>query len=424
MSKSRLRFLSLPLAMAVLAAACAPAAPSPTAAPAKPAEAAKPAATTAPAKPTEAPAAKPAEAKPAASPAAAAKPAEAKPAASPAAKAEAKPVAVRKEGPSFNFKFAGNAPETDLASVAYKHWAQLIDERTGGRIKFQFFWAGSLLTQTQMFQGVRDGLADFAGPAMSYVSGQIPDVALFEVPFAYPTEQDLTLQFHRDVQPILDDIFSKDFNQRLVFANPATTPDPVSCRDKHLDSEQKWRGTLLRTAGRWQARTAEAWGAKSVVIDLGDAYTAIQRGTADCLLLVYNLIDSFKLYEVAKYITRIDHSINLQAATVNLDTWNKVPKEDQEILVQAGRETQDFIMAQRADFVTKTVDKFKGLGVRICTPSQQELARLRSATEPVLAEIAQLQTDKGKQIQQMARDARAKVKQIGPAEGDMTPCTG
>jgi tripartite-type tricarboxylate transporter receptor subunit TctC len=97
-------------ALGLLLAACAPAAPSPTAAPAKPAEAAKPAATAAPAKPTEAPAAKPAEAKPApstgsgqalskaegpaASPAAAAKPAEAKPAASPAAKpAEAKPAA-------------------------------------------------------------------------------------------------------------------------------------------------------------------------------------------------------------------------------------------------------------------------------------------------------------------------------------------
>jgi NitT/TauT family transport system substrate-binding protein len=67
--------------LVVLLAACAPAASSPTAAPAKPTEAPKPAATTAPA------------AKPAASPAAAAKPAEAKPAPSPAAKAEAQPAA-------------------------------------------------------------------------------------------------------------------------------------------------------------------------------------------------------------------------------------------------------------------------------------------------------------------------------------------
>jgi tripartite-type tricarboxylate transporter receptor subunit TctC len=94
----------------LLVAACAPAAPSPTAAPPKPAEAPKPAATAAPAKPTEAPAAKPAEAKPAASPVAkaeakpaaspAAKPAEAKPAASPAAK----PALSKAEGASFDEK--------------------------------------------------------------------------------------------------------------------------------------------------------------------------------------------------------------------------------------------------------------------------------------------------------------------------------
>jgi NitT/TauT family transport system substrate-binding protein len=78
----------------LLLVACAPAAPSPTAAPAKPAES-KPAATAAPAKPalskaegpaaSPATAAKPAEGKPAASPAA--KPADAKAVASPAAKA-------------------------------------------------------------------------------------------------------------------------------------------------------------------------------------------------------------------------------------------------------------------------------------------------------------------------------------------------
>jgi tripartite-type tricarboxylate transporter receptor subunit TctC len=102
------------VAAGLLAAACAPAAPSPTAAPAKPTEAPKPAlskaegpaATAAPAKPTEAPAAKPAEAKPALSkaegPAAspAAKPAEAKPAASPAAKTDAKPALSKAEGPA------------------------------------------------------------------------------------------------------------------------------------------------------------------------------------------------------------------------------------------------------------------------------------------------------------------------------------
>lgn len=80
--------------LALVLAACAPAAPSPTAPPPKPTEASKPAA-----KPTEAP--KPAEARPAAKPteAPAAKSTEAKPAASPAAKAEPQPTAQADELP-------------------------------------------------------------------------------------------------------------------------------------------------------------------------------------------------------------------------------------------------------------------------------------------------------------------------------------
>src|ERR671931_588146 len=68
-------------------------------------------------------------------------------------------------------------PESDLSGLGYKHWAQLIEERTGGRIKFQFFWAGSLLTSQQQFQGLRDGLADFGGASMGALSGPGPAAA-------------------------------------------------------------------------------------------------------------------------------------------------------------------------------------------------------------------------------------------------------
>src|SRR5579885_2338969 len=126
-------------------------------------------------------------------PASAAKPAAgASASAKPAASAAAKTV-----GPSFTFKLATPSPETDLSGDGVKFWAKLVDERTGGRIKFQYFWAGSLLNASTMFNGVRDGLADFALPATSYVSGQVPDVAPFEVPFAYPTDAQLTLRFYR-----------------------------------------------------------------------------------------------------------------------------------------------------------------------------------------------------------------------------------
>jgi tripartite-type tricarboxylate transporter receptor subunit TctC len=102
-----------------LLAACAPAAPSPTAAPPpKPTEAPKPAATTAPAKPTEAPAAKPAEAKPAASPAAKAEP---KP-------AEAKPAPSTGSGQALS-KAEGPAPSPAVAAKPAASPAAKVDEK-------------------------------------------------------------------------------------------------------------------------------------------------------------------------------------------------------------------------------------------------------------------------------------------------------
>lgn len=341
-----------------------------------------------------------------------------KPAGAPAASGSP----VRKEGPSFNFKIASPSPEADLSGEGLKHWADLVGQRTGGRITFQFFWAGSLLNATQMFDGVRDGLADFAVPAMSYVSGRVQDVALFEVPFAYPTDERLMLPYYREVEPVLNDIFTKDFNQRVVWASPSTTASPISCRDKFLTNQQQWQGTLVRVAGKWQSATIEKWGGKPVVIDLGDAYTALQRGTADCLLLVYNLLDSFKLYEVVKNMTRIDHSVNLQALTVNLDAWAKIPAEDQKILLDAGQESQEFVMQRKRTLVETSLEKFKGQGVKICTPTQEEMLRLRKASDEVQAEVAKGQTEQGKKIRDITAKYNAQVAKWGPLEGDLTPC--
>ena len=348
----------------------------------------------------------------------------AKPAASPSVSAGASAgaaAAVRKEGPSLSFKFASSAPETDLSAVGYKEWAKQVDERTAGRIKFQFFWAGSLLTSQRMFDGLRDGLADFGGVATASMSGQVGDVAPFEVPFAYPLDADLLPKFYAEITPFLGDVF-KAHGAQAVWISPSAVGDPVSCKSKFLDSAKAWQGALVRTAGKWQARTLQLWGAKPVTIDSSEAYAAVQRGTVDCLLYSYNLWDSGKMYEVTKYLTRIDHSINLQMVAANPGAWSKLPPDDQKILTEAGNAAQAVVLKDTSKVTLKALDDAKTNGVHLCTPSQQELQRLRQATDVVLDEIAQQQTDKGKQLDDILARYRGMAKQLGPAEGDMTPC--
>jgi len=321
--------------------------------------------------------------------------------------------------PRVQIKVASQSPEGDLTSHTIKFWGDTVSQRTGGRITFQYFWGGSLLTLPQMFDGIRDGLADAGYVATTAISGKIADVALLEVPFAFPLDDENIVKFQDEVNSILDETFQR-FNQKIIF-NPMITADPVTCKSRFLDSSQAWKGALVRTAGRWQAETLKNWGANPVVINLGDLYTALQRGTADCTLLVYNLLDSFRIYEVAKYITRIDHSINYNIVSVNMDVWKKLGPEAQKILLEAGEQARRKALELRKDLTVNIIAKFKGQGVRFCTPSAEELTRLRDATNQVWEQIRKEQGEAGRRIVAIAAKYRDKVVS-GPVEGDRTPC--
>jgi len=318
--------------------------------------------------------------------------------------------------PRLQIKLASHAPEADLTSRQIKFWADTVTRRTGGRITFQYFWGGSLLNIAQQFDGVRDGLTDVATTA---ISGKIPDVAVLEVPFAFPLDDDNLLKFQDEVNGVLDEIFQR-YNQKLIF-NPSITADPVTCKSKFLDSPRAWNGALVRTAGRWQSETLKAWGASPTQINIGDLYTGLQRGTVDCTLLVYNLLDSFRIYEVGKYITRIDHSINYTSLTVNLDLWKKLGPQTQNVFLEAGQEAEKKGLEFRKDVTVNTIEKFKKEGVRFCTPSRAELTRLRDATNQVWEQIKKVQGEAGRRIMAIAAKYRDKVV-TGPVEGDRTPC--
>ena len=323
------------------------------------------------------------------------------------------------EIPRMQVKLASHAPEADLTSRQIKFWAETITQRTGGRITFQYFWSGSLLNIAQQFDGVRDGLTDIGYVASTAISGKIPDVAVLEVPFAFPLDDENMIRFQDEVNVVLDEIFRR-YNQKLIF-NPSITADPVTCKSKFLDSREAWKGALVRTAGRWQSETLKAWGASPTQINIGDLYTGVQRGTVDCTLLVYNLLDSFRIYEVAKYVTRIDHSINYTSVTVNLDLWKKLGPQGQRVFLESGQAAEKKGLEFRKDVTVNTIEKFKKEGVRFCTPSNAELTRLRDSTEQVWQQIRKVQGEAGHRIMAIAAKYRDKVV-TGPVEGDRTPC--
>jgi TRAP-type C4-dicarboxylate transport system substrate-binding protein len=84
----------------------------------------------------------------------------------------------------------------------------------------------------------------------------------------------------------------------------------------------------------------EALGATPVVITQADFYTAMERGTVDAFWLgVAGLLD-WSLQDVTDYV--IDERMNSGGAgfMVNLDVWNKLPKNLQDVMIESATEVE------------------------------------------------------------------------------------
>ena len=278
-------------------------------------------------------------------------------------------------------QFATAFPETDFSSQLVKRWTDGVTEKTNGRVKFRIHWAGSLVGN-KMVDGMKDGVVDAALSFTPYVSGEIIDLAPLDVPFSFPLDTKGLAAFNKEAMPILDAIYEKR-GSRVVAAPPVLLPDPVTCTKDFVSSADKWKGVKIRTAGRWQAETIKRWGGSPVVLAPGDLYTAMNLGTVDCTLMIYNGVLSLKLFEPAKFITRVDHSIAFGTINVANTTWKRLSDADRKIMLSVGEEVMAWGIAEYAKVYVSTMDKLVAAGAKMCVPKQAEFDRLIAAANDV-----------------------------------------
>jgi TRAP-type C4-dicarboxylate transport system substrate-binding protein len=104
-------------------------------------------------------------------------------------------------------------------------------------------------------------------------------------------------------------------------------------RNKKIQRPQELKGLSIGGTTAAQA-PALAWGCAYTPINLDDAYSALERGVVDGLQAQpASGYRYYSIYEVVKYI--IDHPIynNTSRVFMNLNSFNKLPKHLQELLV-------------------------------------------------------------------------------------------
>jgi TRAP-type C4-dicarboxylate transport system substrate-binding protein len=259
---------------------------------------------------------------------------------------------VGEEGETFSLRYGAYLPEGTTAiqdSLFFIDRAvELVANETNHTLEFENFLGGSLVSGAETVPAIREGRIDLGFVAPAFSPSDLPLTQVSTIPFL--SSSPMAALRANDQMAQQNDDYRDEWVERngmvpvlWVQAGNATTgfSEPVTSIDE-------LSGKRVRTIGL-HAAALERVGVDATAMDTSEMYEAIDRGVLDgfASFPFSTSVFAFSLQEVAPHF--IDTGLGQYttgAVAFNVDIWEGLPSEVQDLLRQAAAETYDeFVVA-------------------------------------------------------------------------------
>ncbi|KAA5604825.1 TRAP transporter substrate-binding protein [Roseospira marina] len=182
-------------------------------------------------------------------------------------------------------------------------WAESITEASGGRIAFEIFPSMTMGgSPPELYQQVRDGVADIVWTVLGYTPGVFPHAEVFNLPSVHSGSALVT---NLAIQDLMDGPLAVDFEQvhpLLVHVHSGQALHTVGTSVRSIEDA---RGLKLRVPSRSGTWMIEAMGAEPVGMPVPDVPQAMSQGVLDGAFLPFEVALPLRLIDIAKYHTEL-----------------------------------------------------------------------------------------------------------------------
>jgi tripartite ATP-independent transporter DctP family solute receptor len=275
----------------------------------------------------------------------------------------------------------------------------------------QLFPFGTLGESADIMEQAQAGILQFVNQSPGFTGALIPEAQVFFVPYLLPTDQAQLAKFFRDSKAINEDFQDLYAQQGLELLQmypegevAMTTKAPVqTCTDLNEVKFRVMTNPLL-------VESYQAFGATPTPLPWGEVYGALQtniiQGQENPTFFLY----STKLYEVTDYITYTGHNNFTTALMANLDFYEGLGEEDQQLIQDATDVAYEFIVDYQEGLaeseLAKIMEAKPEMTVTVLT--EEERACFKEAAVEVEAKFIEMTGDTGAAIlAQMKADLAA-----------------
>lgn len=262
------------------------------------------------------------------------------------------------------------------ASVKF---AELVKEKSGGKIVVQVAPAAQLGDDVPILTSLRNGAVDFAANSQGSISSVIPEYAAFGMPFLFPTLQTAWKVMDG---PVGEELAKLSADKGLVVLGYWDNGiRHVSNKLRPINTTADMKGLKVRTPpDPATIDIMKALNAEPEQIKFSELYVALQQGVVDGQENPLMNIYSSKLYEVQKYISLTAHKYEMTPFVMSKRTYDRMSEADRKIIREAALEATKFNRQLSLESDQKLIGELKAKGVEI---NQPDLAPFIVATQSV-----------------------------------------
>lgn len=301
--------------------------------------------------------------------------------------------ALNAQAADYEFSFGLVAGNTANEYKAAEHFAQEVQEKSGGKIEIKLFGNSQLGDDRSMMEQVTGGALDFTFSESARFQIYYPVAEVFALPY-------MVSDFSMAQKALFETDFGKDLLEKieneknmLVLAQ-AYNGTRQTTSNRAINSIADMKGLKLRVPNAaTNLAYAKHVGAAPTPMAFSEVYLALQTNSVDGQENPLPTIDAQKFYEVQKHLAMTNHILNDQLYLVNRDVFNDLPEDLQKVVKEAAVNAAAYHTKLFQDGEAKLVEEFKNKGMNVTTP---DLSAFKEAMKPYYDEFVSKTGEEGK----------------------------
>lgn len=295
------------------------------------------------------------------------------------------PVSADEIGQEYLWKAEMSVAESSINYKMVRKFADLIHEKSGGKITVDIYPGGQLGNTSEGTEAVIGGSIDIGSGMTTDLVDFIPQYGVFDLPNLFDDVQEMRSVLSGDFVNTMNSYCNDGGIQMLGYSDAGFRQLTTN---KAVHSLADLKGQKIRVmTNKYHIAYWNALGAAATPMQFTEVFMGLQQGTIDGEENPYMNIVGNNMQEVQKYIVETNHIGHIITFFMNADLYNSLPDNVRNLVNECSEAASQYANNKADESIKADKQTCLDAGCEIIELDQNEISELRDKAQTVYSMV-------------------------------------